>query len=107
MSFELIPTPSFEKELKKLVKKYPSIKSDIADLGKQLLSNPSTGKPIGNNCYKIRMAISAKGTGKSGGARVITYVKIVQEKIFLFSIYDKGEQETITEKEIEQLLKRL
>ena len=53
------------------------------------------------------MAISAKGTGKSGGARVITYVKIVQEKIFLLSIYDKGEQETISEKEIEQILKGL
>lgn len=86
MSFELIPTPSFEKELKRLVKKYPSIKSDIGTLGKQLLLFPTSGKPIGNNCYKIRMAITAKGTGKSGGARVITYLKIVQEKIFLLSI---------------------
>ena len=52
MNFELIPTPSFEKELKKLVKKYPSIKSDIADLGKQLLSNPTTGKTYWKNPWK-------------------------------------------------------
>ena len=67
MSFELIPTPSFEKELKRLAKKYPSIKKDIAVLAQQILLNPASGKSIGNNCYKIRMAISSKGTGKSAG----------------------------------------
>ena len=107
MSFELIPTPSFEKELKRLAKKYPSIKNDIATLAKKLLLNPASGKSIGNNCYKIRMAITAKGTGKSAGARVITYLKIVQEKVFLLSIYDKSEQETISEKELDNILKRL
>jgi len=107
MSFELIPTPSFEKELKRLAKKYPSIKKDIAALAQQILLNPASGKSIGNNCYKIRMAISSKSTGKSAGARVITYLKIVQENVFLLSIYDKSEQETISEKELENILKKL
>lgn len=71
MSFELIPTPPFEKELKYLAKKYPSLKKDIFILSQQLLNNPLMGISLGNNCYKIRMAITSKGKGKSSGARVI------------------------------------
>ncbi|CAN5873801.1 hypothetical protein BH11BAC7_BH11BAC7_16560 [soil metagenome] len=29
---------------------------------------PQVGTSIGNNCYKIRLAISSKGKGKSGDA---------------------------------------
>ena len=107
MSFELIPTPPFEKELKQLAKKYPSVKKDIAALGKQLLVNPAMGISLGNNCYKIRMMIASKVTGKSGGARVITFVRVINEKIFLLSIYDKSAQDNISEKEIQQRLKGL
>ncbi len=107
MSFELIPTPPFEKELKHLAKKYPSVKKDIATLGNQLLVNPAMGKSLGNNCYKIRTTITSKGTGKSGGARVLTYVKVIKEKIFLLSIYDKSERDSVSEKEIQQRLKGL
>ena len=64
------------------------------------------GDDLGNNTRKIRMAISSKHKGKSGGARVITFDVIVDfnnTDIFLITIYDKGEQTTITRKEIEQL----
>jgi mRNA-degrading endonuclease RelE of RelBE toxin-antitoxin system len=107
MSFEIIATPPFEKELKQLFKKYPSIKKDIAALGAELLNNPKLGVPLGNDCYKIRMAISSKGRGKSGGARVITHVKITATAIFLLSIYDKAETSTITDEELLSRLKRL
>ena len=60
MSFEIISTPPFERELKHLAKKYPSIKKDIALLATELLHNPSLGTAIGFNCYKIRMAITSK-----------------------------------------------
>ncbi|WP_460562324.1 type II toxin-antitoxin system RelE/ParE family toxin [Ferruginibacter profundus] len=60
---------------------------------------------MGNNCYKIRMNIAAKRAGKSGGARVITCVKIIESKVYLVSIYDKADRETITKKEIEVILK--
>ena len=69
MSFNIIPTPPFEKELKQLVKKYPSIKSDIISLVKELQKEPRIGTPLGSNCYKIRMAITSKGKGKSGGVK--------------------------------------
>ncbi len=76
-------------------------------MGNQLLVNPAMGKSLGNNCYKIRMTITSKGTGKSGGARVLTYVKVIKEKIFLLSIYDKLERDSVSEKEIQQRLKGL
>jgi mRNA-degrading endonuclease RelE of RelBE toxin-antitoxin system len=47
MNYELIFTPFFEKELKQLVKKYPSLKNDISTLGRQLLDNPTMGEPLG------------------------------------------------------------
>jgi hypothetical protein len=38
--------------------------------------------------------------GKSGGARIITHVKIMDEKVYLLSIYDKSDQTSISDKEI-------
>ncbi|HEX3386914.1 MAG TPA: type II toxin-antitoxin system RelE/ParE family toxin [Mucilaginibacter sp.] len=100
MSFNILPTPEFSRELKKLAKKYSSLKSDLSQLLVSLEQDPTLGQPLGNNCYKIRMAISSKNKGKSGGARVITYVKIVDEMIYLLSIYDKSETDIITDREL-------
>jgi mRNA-degrading endonuclease RelE of RelBE toxin-antitoxin system len=107
MSFNIIPTPPFEKELKQLAKKYPSIKKDIGELVSRLLQEPKTGTPLGNNCYKIRMAITSKGQGKSGGARIITFVQVIETTIFLLSIYDKADAESISDKELKERLKGL
>jgi len=107
MSFNIIPTPPFERELKQLSKKYPSIKKDLAALADQLLKEPKMGVPLGNDCYKVRMAISSKGKGKSGGARVITHIAVIQSNIFLPSIYDKSEAENISDKELKERLKKL
>lgn len=107
MSFEIIPTPPFEKELKHLAKKYPSVKKDIAALAAELILNPKLGTPLGYDCFKIRIALSSKGRGKSGGARVITHVKITATTIFLLSIYDKSETDAITDAEIISRVKRL
>ena len=107
MSFNIIPTPPFEKELKQLAKKYPSIKKDIAALVGRLLQEPKTGTPLGNNCYKIRMAITSKGQGKSGGARIITFVQVIETTIFLLSIYDKADIATLSDKDLKERLKGL
>lgn len=100
MSFNISPTPAFTRELKKLSKKYASLKSDLSKLFISLEQDPTLGQPLGNYCFKIRMAISSKNKGKSGGARVITYVKIIDETIYLLSIYDKSETDTITDDEL-------
>ena len=104
MNFEIIPIESFSKELKALAKKYRSI-GDIRKLIKKLNENPKLGTNLGKDCYKIRMAITSKGKGKSGGARVITYVKIVNEKIYLLDIYDKSDTDNISDKELTLLIR--
>jgi mRNA-degrading endonuclease RelE of RelBE toxin-antitoxin system len=105
MSYKIKALPKFEKELKNLAKKYPSLKNDFAKLITSLQQIPQQGTPLGNDCYKIRMAISSKGRGKSGGSRVITCVKIQMEAIFLLTIYDKSDQDNISNKELQELLK--
>jgi len=77
----------------------------LAGLFKSLENEPTQGKSLGKDCYKIRLAITSKGKGKSGGARVITCVKIISEKVFLLTIYDKSEKEDISDKELNELLK--
>ncbi len=73
----------------------------------KLQQEPKMGTALGNDCYKIRMAISSKGKGKSGGARVITYVQVVETNIFLLSIYDKADTANISDKDLLERLKRL
>jgi mRNA-degrading endonuclease RelE of RelBE toxin-antitoxin system len=100
MSFKILSTPPFERELKKLAKKYPSLKKDLNAFVDNLIADPQSGKALGNNCFKIRLAITSKNKGKSGGARVITYVKVVDEIIYLVSIYDKADTDTISDAEV-------
>ena len=87
------------------LQKYPFLKKDLAELIKKLGDDPEQGISLGNGFYKIRLAISSKSKGKSGGARVITYVRIVANTVYLSSIYDKGEKATITDKELQQIFK--
>ena len=94
----------FDSEIKRLVKKYVSLKSDFVKLVKELEENPKEGTHLGNNVYKVRLAITSKGKGKSGGARIITYLKTEQGKLYLISIYDKGEKSTISDNEILKIL---
>jgi mRNA-degrading endonuclease RelE of RelBE toxin-antitoxin system len=107
MSYRVIPTSQFEKELKILFKKYPSIKKDLFELVLQLKENPTLGTPLLKNCFKIRMAIRSKGKGKSGGSRIITHVRVVNEEIYLLTIYDKSENSTISDAAIIKLLESL
>ena len=105
MSFEIIPTSNFARQLKKLDKKHHSLKDDMEVLETELSESPTKGIHLGSNVQKIRLAITSKGKGKSGGARVITYVIVLDKQVFLMNIYDKGEKDSISKKEIDELLK--
>jgi hypothetical protein len=105
MSFNIIVTSAFKRHVKNLSKKYKSLKNDLSVLVEVLEINPQSGIPIGKDCYKIRFAITSKGQGKSGGARVITCVKIINNEVYMLALYDKSEKETITDKELDELLK--
>ncbi len=106
MSYEILRTDEFTRHLKQLSKKYPSLKNDYAELLSSLQQNPIQGVSLGKNCYKVRLRITSKKAGKSGGARVITYVRIQYKKITLLEIYDKAEKDSISEKELAALLKK-
>jgi hypothetical protein len=92
---------------KRLLKKYHSLAQDFANLLESLQNNPTQGTSLGNDCYKIRMAISSKNKGKSGGARVITCVKIVKNRLYLLTIYDKSDKENIEDKELDAVLRAI
>lgn len=97
----------FEKQAKRLIKKYPSLKLEILQLILSLKQNPGQGVSLGRNCFKIRIAIKSKGKGKSGGARIITTIAIEEQTVFLLNIYDKSEKDNLTDKELQELLKYL
>jgi mRNA-degrading endonuclease RelE of RelBE toxin-antitoxin system len=104
MSYSVKSIEVFEKQAKRLFKKYASLKKELLELVQKLKEEPEQGTPIGKNCYKIRLAIASKNKGKSGGARVITNFVVTDESVYLISIYDKSEKDNLTDKELDELL---
>ena len=107
MSYSVIPTPKFKKEAKRLIKKYPSLKAELLALHQTLSEAPTLGTPLGHHAYKIRLAIKSKGKGKSGGARIISYVLTADKEVFLLTIYDKAEVDTIDDRELRTIIGQL
>jgi mRNA-degrading endonuclease RelE of RelBE toxin-antitoxin system len=107
MSFSVIPSDKFKKEAKRLIKKFPSLKQELASLNSILENHPETGTSLGNDTYKIRLAIKSKGKGKSGGARIITYVINANNEVYLLTIYDKSEFENLDDKTIKSIIQSL
>ena len=68
------------------------------------------------NSYKIRLKISSKGKGKSGGARVISFVEATilglaeitsegETTVNLITIFDKADVDNISDKELKELIR--
>jgi hypothetical protein len=107
VSYSVTVSVSFKREAKKLKKRHKSLSVDIEKLIDSLEADPTQGTALGQNCYKIRLNISAKRKGKRGGARVITHVRVVGEIVYLLSIYDKSDKENVSEAEIDAFLATL
>lgn len=103
---QIEPTERFKREFKRLVRKFPSLQNELKQVVKDLHNNPNLGTSIGMGCYKIRLPIASKGVGKSGGARIISYVRLTQEHIDLLTIYDKNEVSNISDKEILKIIEK-
>lgn len=98
----------FAKEAKRLAKKYPSFKQDYKDFLVSIKNNPLQGDEITKNIRKIRMAIKAKGKGKSGGARVITFnilTDIENGHVVFLLLYDKEDASTVKVNVVKQLVR--
>lgn len=106
MSYSIELTPNFVRESKILAKKYPSLKNELSELFEKLKENPRSGTSLGNDVFKIRLAIVSKGKGKSGGVRIISWFQSETSTIFLLSIYSKGSKDDISNAEIRRLLER-
>ena len=104
MKYSVVPTPKFKREAKRLIKKYPSLNSELQTFEEDIAENPQQGTNLGHNTYKIRLAIKSKGKGKSGGARIITYFVTEELEIYLLTIYDKSEIENIDNKILKRLI---
>ncbi|MES2332104.1 MAG: hypothetical protein V4539_21020 [Bacteroidota bacterium] len=104
MKYKVIPVDKFKKEAKRLIKKYPSLKNELSELAESLSIEPTQGTALGNDTYKIRVSIKSKGKGKSGGARIITYVITPQKEIYLLIIYDKAEFDSIDDKTLRRII---
>lgn len=105
MSYKVLYIAPFEKQLKRLIRKYPSLKKEMEVLSISLETKPAQGVSLGHNCYKIRLSVSSKGKGKSGGARIITHLHISSTTVYLLTIYDKNEITDITDKELKIFLR--
>lgn len=104
---KIIVYPTFKKTAKVLAKKYNTFAQDYESLLESLKADPNLGTDLGNGLRKIRVSIKSKGKGKSGGARVISYVlHRTETEVNLLYVYDKSNRSSISSKELQQLLKQ-
>jgi len=104
---KIIPSVDFVKQLKPLIKKYRSLDGELRIFYDDLLNNPAQGDPLGNNIYKVRLSIASKGKGKSGGARIVTFLYKEKATIYLIAIYDKSEISSVTNAYLKSVIKSL
>jgi mRNA-degrading endonuclease RelE of RelBE toxin-antitoxin system len=98
MNFEVYPTLDFQRAFKALAKRHRSLPADMKEFVKSLKKDPYQGVELSPGIRKIRMAITSKGRGKSGGARVITYTILPDEldgRVYLLDIYDKSDADSV------------
>lgn len=97
----------FRVAYKRLKKRHKSLEDDFERLLSSLLQNPIQGVELESGVRKVRLAISSKGRGKSGGARVIIRVRIVADELQLLYIYDKSDFGNISDAYLRDIMKRM
>lgn len=97
-------TYSFNKEVKKLKKRFKNIENDYLNFVNSIKELDDLGVHLGSNIYKVRLANSDKNSGKSSGYRLISYLKLIDKELYLIYIYDKSDIENISEKEIDKII---
>ena len=110
MNFEIQTTSYFDNEAKRLAKRHRSFVDDLIDFRDSLQKNPYQGTELSPGIRKVRLTITSKGRGKSGGARVITFTYLVDEKdgvVILLLLYDKSDADTIKMNVVREIIKDL
>lgn len=110
MNFEIQTSSYFDAEAKRLTKRHRSFIDDLQDFRDSILKNPYQGTELSPGIRKVRLTIGSKGRGKSGGARVITFTYLVDEKdgvVILLLLYDKADASNIKMNVVRQIIKDL
>lgn len=103
---EIAFTPEFKRNLRGLAKKYPHIRSDVQPIIDQIQRGEFIGDQVqgtGYTIFKVRIRNSDLSRGKSGGYRVIYYLR-TPTAVILVTIYSKTEQSDITSTKIKKIL---
>jgi len=106
MSYNIETIPSFDKDVKKLKKRFPNIRNDLKELIVELQDEPTLGTHLAEGFYKIRLKNSSIPTGKSGGFRVITYF-VKNETLYLVSMYSKSDTDTILIEKLKEIISKI
>ncbi len=109
MNVSILLSDEFKRQFKRLAKKYKTLATDFVTFKNELMSNPLQGVDLGGGVRKVRMSITSKQKGKSGGARVITFNVAQSDNsedivITLMTIYDKSELSNVSDKYIKWLV---
>lgn len=107
MKYQVIPTPRFQKESKKIVRKYSDFREDLSNLIDSLAIQPEQGNYLGEGIYKLRVSISGKSSGKSYSARVLLAIITIRKQVYLLSVYDKSDKKDITVTEIKAMIEQV
>lgn len=113
MKIQFFTGGEFVRQFKRLSKKYKSLTSDIIALHRELQDQPEQGVDLGGGVRKIRISITSKGQGKSGGARVLTLNVLIKQEpedeldITFLAIYDKSEIDNVSDAYIRDLVKQV
>lgn len=106
VGFDIEETDTFAKAIKKLQKRFKSVEDDCDSFIQSIKTVDELGIHLGNGVYKVRIANSNKKSGKSSGYRMISYLKLIDKKLYLMYIYDKSDLDSVSEKEIDELIKK-
>jgi len=93
----------FDKQSKRLAKKFNLLKNDLEGFINNFDDYHSTATNISNNTFKVRLSNSNKNRGKSAGYRIYYYIKL-EESIYLLTIYDKSQIQSINEEILTELI---
>jgi mRNA-degrading endonuclease RelE of RelBE toxin-antitoxin system len=105
-TIEIAFTPEFKRNLRGLAKKYPHIRSDVQPIIDQIQHGEFVGDQVQGTSYtifKVRVRNSDASRGKSGGYRVIYYLKTATA-VILITIYSKTEQSDVSSARIKKIL---
>ena len=90
-----------------MVKKFQSLKKELSDLNASLSQTPALGTPLGNDTFKVRLAVKSKGKGKSGGLRIITLMIAKNKEVYLLTIFDKSEVASVDDRATKFIIRQI